>query len=519
MKRFIKYVIVTAFVFFIGNISVKAEATMCEYRLPYLGLNINQDVIVNKSEKIENSYFTVRYQKSNDGYILDYTNYMGKSPFRIVATQKFDNYLNNNNECPGYVNVMISPWQVAKKSAFVPVTSPLVLIIKELDDSSGIATMDVSDESTFNTNIKKNSNNGTTIPSMQWNANFIIPLYQSTIDGKTSFSSATQKSYINNTLHAWASHMDSIDKNGKTACGSNWATIKKSVEFSGNVNNNNKDCMKAISDYTSSVNSLALYVKAVGDDSKIKQVINSKYKSEFNKLNSYVKAAGLSSEYQEISNELQDAYDEKNELLNNRCSVYCLNLTGTARNECEKSAIYTKCYSCYYTNNPCASYNGTAKEECMKTVDYKGCMGEEDYNNLQSTYNEELNRVQDLINEKKNELTSISAPSLNGITFEPYKAQCSDFSILHKFWNIITIIAPIITILFGVLDYSAAVIASNEEKMNKAKKKFPKRLLAAIILLIVPLLIRIILGIFTVDNAGIESAGDTSILRCIVNGE
>lgn len=518
MKKSIKYILLAIFIFFIGMIGAKAEVTMCEYKLPYLGLNIDKNTTIKNSEKVTNSYFTVKYQKSNDGYVLDYSNYEGASPFRMVATQKFDNYLSNNNVCPSYINVMVSPWQVAKKAAFIPVLSPIALLVKELDDSSGIATMDVSDESTFNTNVKKNSNNGTSIPSMQWNVNFIIPLYQSTIDGETKFSSTTQRAYINTTLPSWTSYMNSVEKNGQSACGSSWAKVKNSSVNDGH-SGNQSSCNSAIDNYKSVVKTLSLYVKAVGDDTNIRRVADSKYKTEFNKLIDTVRVAGLSSEAQKITDELQSAYDTQNELVNNRCSVYCLNMSSTAKNECLKSAIYQKCYSCYYTNNPCASYTGTTKNECEKSIDYKGCMGEEEYNNLNSMYNEALSGVQELIRERRNELTKVTSPTLTGISFEPYKAKCSDFSILHIFWNIITIAAPIITILFGILDYAAAVIASNEEKMKKSKQKFPKRLIAAIILLIIPVLIKVMLGIFTVDNEGIESATDTSILRCIVNGE
>ena len=78
---------------------------------------------------------------------------------------------------------------------------------------------------------------------------------------------------------------------------------------------------------------------------------------------------------------------------------------------------------------------------------------------------------------------------------------------------IIIIVAPILVIVFGTLDFGKAVIAGDEEKMKKAWKKFPKRILAVVLLILVPMLINLILSLAT-DT----TAGDTSLMYCIIRG-
>ncbi len=543
MKQITKYILFTLFIFFSFTMYAKAEVTICEYKLPYLGININSDTTVDTSEKVENSYFTVKYQKTNDGFILNYTNYKGGSPYDLELTKKLNNYI-NNNKCPDYINIYNDTFESIADfyTAFLSIPGKVI----KYASGDTITKVEPSSEKDFLTNIKNNSANGSNIPTINFSpGKFIIPLYQSTIDGKTSFSSATQEVYIDNTLPKWYNHMSNKDKKASNSCGSKWSYYKnygnyveefptvdafiKYATQSGypmiDISKNDKDIVSSCwfdrLYYINDVYSLSMYIKAVGDDSKIKKIVNSKYSDEFDSLNKYVKLAGMSSESQKVSDELQDSYDRQDELLNNKCSVYCLDLPEQAKTECEKSSVYQKCRSCYYDNNPCSSISNTqAKTECEKNIDFKKCMGEEDYNNFQNSYNEALSGVQDVIKEKVNYLSKINSPTLAGITFEPYKAKCSDFSILHKFWNIITIAAPIIVIAFGVLDYSMAVIASNEEKMKKAKQKFPKRLLALVLLILIPIIIRLILGIFSGTNdEKLENTSDTSILKCIINGE
>lgn len=105
-------------------------------------------------------------------------------------------------------------------------------------------------------------------------------------------------------------------------------------------------------------------------------------------------------------------------------------------------------------------------------------------------------------------------PKLKTEETDSYKIKCKDVKFLHKYWVVIEILAPILVIVFGSFDFFSSVISSNEEKIKAARKKFPKRVVAAILIYAAFSIVSIIASISTNDNAS-----DTSLIRCIVNGK
>lgn len=75
--------------------------------------------------------------------------------------------------------------------------------------------------------------------------------------------------------------------------------------------------------------------------------------------------------------------------------------------------------------------------------------------------------------------------------------------LLQKLLNYIKILGPTIAIVMGSIDFTKAILASDEEHMKKTQKSFVNRLIAAILLFFIPLLVSILLGFFgiTTDNA------------------
>ena len=71
--------------------------------------------------------------------------------------------------------------------------------------------------------------------------------------------------------------------------------------------------------------------------------------------------------------------------------------------------------------------------------------------------------------------------------------------------------APILVILFGTIDYAKAVMASDVEKMQKAKKNFPKRLGLLLLFIFVPLIVSFLIKEF--------SGNSTNLMYCIINGK
>ncbi len=83
--------------------------------------------------------------------------------------------------------------------------------------------------------------------------------------------------------------------------------------------------------------------------------------------------------------------------------------------------------------------------------------------------------------------------------------ECSDFAdeegnLFEELWGIILIIAPILVVVFGTLDFSKAALASDDQAMKKAWSNFVKRIIAAILLILLPFIIHTILSIAYDDD-------------------
>ena len=61
--------------------------------------------------------------------------------------------------------------------------------------------------------------------------------------------------------------------------------------------------------------------------------------------------------------------------------------------------------------------------------------------------------------------------------------------------NVIRILVPIALIVLGSIDIGKAVIAGDEKKIKEAQKPFVKRIIAAIIVFLIPWLVDIIMSV------------------------
>lgn len=217
-----------------------------------------------------------------------------------------------------------------------------------------------------------------------------------------------------------------------------------------------------------------------------------------------------------------DCMDEKLlKLKKNKCLQYCIGTDKCSDNSneviaCQNGSEYSTCYNAYKDCklNSCKNIGASsAKDDCIEQC-VKEKMGEEKYNSFISSYNNKYNEISGNASsaweDAKETLSRIKAPSFSGIKFNGYKANCDDVSFLHKFYMILRIMAPILVILFGTIDYAKSVIGEDEKKILEARKKFPKRLILLILFILVPFIIEILIDLFSVS--------DTSLMRCVIKG-
>ena len=67
--------------------------------------------------------------------------------------------------------------------------------------------------------------------------------------------------------------------------------------------------------------------------------------------------------------------------------------------------------------------------------------------------------------------------------------------------KVLQIVVPIGLIVMGTIDMAKAVIAGDEKKMKEAQKPFIKRIIAAIIVFLIPIIVNMVLSFVTTGNS------------------
>lgn len=80
---------------------------------------------------------------------------------------------------------------------------------------------------------------------------------------------------------------------------------------------------------------------------------------------------------------------------------------------------------------------------------------------------------------------------------------------INNVMNIIRIAVPILLIIFGIVDFFKATFDNNEDEMKKDRERFIKRIIAAIIVFLVPLFVNLVLDVANIVWSDINS--DTCI--------
>lgn len=101
----------------------------------------------------------------------------------------------------------------------------------------------------------------------------------------------------------------------------------------------------------------------------------------------------------------------------------------------------------------------------------------------------------------------------NNVTGEKVNLECNDLfgskddpeslrSLINEILMYPKIIAPILLILFGSIDFAKAVISSKEDEMKKAQSTFVKRVIAGVAIFFVPLLVDLLMELADLVWAG-----------------
>lgn len=111
-------------------------------------------------------------------------------------------------------------------------------------------------------------------------------------------------------------------------------------------------------------------------------------------------------------------------------------------------------------------------------------------------------------------VTFVNGTTSDDLILEKEEFVCSDVRFLTSAWLFIRILSPFLVVLFGSLDFFKAMIANDEKKMKEARGKFPKRIIAFILLILLPFMIQLIFGLM-----GTYGSQNMCLVKCIATND
>jgi hypothetical protein len=95
---------------------------------------------------------------------------------------------------------------------------------------------------------------------------------------------------------------------------------------------------------------------------------------------------------------------------------------------------------------------------------------------------------------------------------------CDNFRGLHTVYRIIILAAPLLTIFFIIFDLVKTILAGDEKKMAKFRETLIKRIIALVILILLPVLIRVIVSTLS-SRSKSTNLKRMDLIKCMVLGK
>ena len=93
---------------------------------------------------------------------------------------------------------------------------------------------------------------------------------------------------------------------------------------------------------------------------------------------------------------------------------------------------------------------------------------------------------------------------------------CPVFDIAHIIVQLIKFVVPVVLIFMGMLDFTKATMAQDENGIAEAKKSFIKRLIAACCVFFVFVILQFVFNILAMTAEGVEGGQDgKSVWSCV----
>lgn len=110
---------------------------------------------------------------------------------------------------------------------------------------------------------------------------------------------------------------------------------------------------------------------------------------------------------------------------------------------------------------------------------------------------------------------SFSGGTLQACGFDYMPAKLPDFT--SGLYNVIKLLVPILLIIMGMIDFTKAVMASDEKKMKESQKKFINRLIAGVVVFLIMAVVQFVFK--QIDTTTEYKNGFANCINCILNGD
>lgn len=199
----------------------------------------------------------------------------------------------------------------------------------------------------------------------------------------------------------------------------------------------------------------------------------------------------------------QECINEKFNNCNKECNNNILYPTQTDKNKCNskcKKAYDEKEYdSSCLDKKQSQDANGSAMDAQLGSSNQTTT--KPNSSSKPSTSDDSKEKITDNSEEKDNNDSVNTNDDMGDLDYERL-CNLEIIDDIKNVWKMICIIAPILVVLLGSIDYAQAVISQDEQQMKKSVSKFTKRLIIGVALFFLPYLVRLIFAI--ANDAGLD---------------
>ena len=136
----------------------------------------------------------------------------------------------------------------------------------------------------------------------------------------------------------------------------------------------------------------------------------------------------------------------------------------------------------------------SCKNQCKGNSDYNTC-----FNKCKKDKKSSSNSNN---NSNSNTVSTTDSEECNALLGDKEKEESVAW-LVQKLLDYLKILGPILVVILSSVDFATAIISSNDDTMKKAQKKLITRLIAAVLLFLVPTIVEVLLDIFGITGCTI----------------